>query len=230
MFNLSTISNPNFIMNAVLHSLILFSFLSVFFYLYISHLTSGAFQDQINSLIESMITKDTKEKIINGIQSFIDTNPNAKYILLLLGINVDDLNNIQSSDKVKYILQRFASITNKPDPTTTLMNKSLFSLILIINIMIWIFYVILCTMFSVYDSNFHIFEIIIENLIIFIFIGIIEFLFFTKIAFKFIPVLPSYITTEFLTLVKDKIRPTSTPTIQPGITTPSKTTPSKTTT
>ena len=172
MFNLSTISNPNFIMNAVMHSFILFSFLSIFFYLFISQLTTGAFEDEVNGLVNDMITKtvatDIKQGFINFFQNFIANNPNAKYLLLLLGINIDNLNNMSVPQQVKDTLQSLANLTNKPDPTTTLINNSLFSKIFIINIMIWVFYVILCIMFSIYDSDFHILEIIIENLIIFI--------------------------------------------------------------
>ena len=40
-------------------------------------------------------------------------------------------------------------------------------------------------------------DIVMENIVVFIFIGIVEYMFFTKIAFNFIPVPPSTLVTSF---------------------------------
>jgi hypothetical protein len=48
----------------------------------------------------------------------------------------------------------------------------------------------------------HVKEVVIENLITFTFVGIVEFMFFKHIAFKFIPVAPSFISQQFLEKVQ----------------------------
>ncbi len=58
------------------------------------------------------------------------------------------------------------------------------------------------------DSKLNIKDIVIENAIIFMFVGIVEFLFFKTIAFKFIPVEPSFISKEFLNQVKNQLKNT----------------------
>ena len=47
--------------------------------------------------------------------------------------------------------------------------------------------------------------IIKENIIIFISIGIIEFLFFTKVSSKYVPILPVQISTTVLERIKENI-------------------------
>ena len=55
-------------------------------------------------------------------------------------------------------------------------------------------------------SNLKIEEIIIENLIIFAFVGLVEYYFFTRIALKFVPVEPSFISKQFINSLKEKLR------------------------
>ena len=51
------IKNTHFAMNIVLHIIILFTFLSAFFFLYISKVEKQAFEQEIGSLIEDNLSK-----------------------------------------------------------------------------------------------------------------------------------------------------------------------------
>ena len=53
--------------------------------------------------------------------------------------------------------------------------------------------------------NLHLREIFIENIVIFAFVGLIEYLFFTQIASKYIPVTPDVAGTTILQRIDDNI-------------------------
>jgi hypothetical protein len=48
-------------------------------------------------------------------------------------------------------------------------------------------------------------EIIVENIVIFIFVGAVEYFFFTRIAAKYIPVTPEYVSTSILDRIKYRL-------------------------
>jgi hypothetical protein len=197
MSNNFSIDN-NFIMNSILHALILFSFLSVFFILFIAKVTTDAFQDEADSLVDGMINKDYVDNVLTNITNFILKIPMVRTLFTLLGI---ESIKTPDPDKLRHIANNF----NVNSKLTDAKNNGLFKLIITINIILWIFYIIICIIIKNIDSSFHISEIIIENLIIFIFIGIIEYYFFTKIALKFIPVVPSFISKKFIEMLIQKI-------------------------
>ena len=70
----------------------------------------------------------------------------------------------------------------------------------------WIFFVFIllvvnnCANLSIKNLSL----LILENLVVFTFIGSIEYIFFTQIAFKYVPVVPSFISQQFVSIIKDK--------------------------
>jgi hypothetical protein len=169
------IKNPEFIVNMALHSAILFTFLSLFFKYYISKLSTSAFNTEINNMI----------------------NESMEHNIHLLKNN----NTVKALPKnhLNYIL-------SKPDKVVETHNNGLFNSVLVANTMVWIIVVILILVFKYScNSDINLTDILTENAVAFTIIGIFEYLFFTKIAFKFVPVLPSFISNQSVSILKSKL-------------------------
>lgn len=174
-------SDVNFNINLVMHSLILFTFLSIFFVFYISKISKDVFDKEISHLIDESLEDKLKEfkkiEIVQSIQTQIQPQ----------------------TDKLK-------NIWNKSDKASDLHNKGLFNTLFFVNLLSWIGLIVVIIILKMNtDSTLNIKDIVIENAIIFTFVGIVEFVFFTKVALKFIPIAPSFISREFLNQVKNQI-------------------------
>lgn len=169
----SSLQDPNFILNMILHSLILFTFLTVFFNFFIVELSEKAFKDEITHLMEGGLNKIE----LDGVAE--------KTLLSALPL-----------DKIEKKLQ-------EKDKTVSALNKGLMNTLWTANIILWIVLIIgIFITHKVYGL--HLSEIITENVLTFVLVGIAEYLFFTQIAFKFIPVEPSFISKQFIEKVKAK--------------------------
>jgi predicted PurR-regulated permease PerM len=184
--DLFTNSNSNYILNIILHIFILFTFLTIFFFLYISLLEKKELNDQV----ENIITKQTSDVLsnIDKIDKKINKKPEIQW---------KEINNIS-----KKLYQN----NIKEDPDVSKHNKFLFKLALGIIISLFLLIIFLFVYFSYYRKfNINTKRILLENLIIFSFIGLIEYLFFTYIASTYIPVTPEFFTTTILDRIKSKI-------------------------
>lgn len=170
-----------FVLNVFVHSLIIFTFLTLFFMLYVRKLMKGAFENEIGSLI-----KDN----LGGTVDLMDEASKKKLGMLLKYINVD----------------KFIEMYKKPSDYVEEYNKwiergaigiVIFSVILLTVIVVILYYN--C------GKCVPLWEIFKENLIIFVFVGIVEYLFFTNIALKFIPAPPSLLTKTVIDKIKTTI-------------------------
>lgn len=170
-----------FSINVGVHVVILFLFLSAFFIYYISGLEYNAFNNEIDENIKVHLG-DALNKL----------NPVIK----------DKLKAVGSSDAISYLENSY----NSEDPVASMNNKWLFRIVVIINILLFLS-VALPTLVLNYicDAKIPIKNILIENGIIFAFIGAVEYIFFTYIASKFIPVQPSVIIRSFIASLKNNI-------------------------
>jgi len=156
------INNTHLILDILIHVLILFVFLSIFFFMFVSKIEKKAFKDEMGGLIEKNITtvldtkRDTALPIINEIRPEINT-----------------------------VKQLYASPDRYGQEVNTMIKRSC---IFVAAILLAIILTIL--IFSK-DGHLNIFGILRENIITFIFVGIVEYWFFTNIAIKFIPTTPS---------------------------------------
>ena len=159
----------NIISNYFIHSLILFTFLTIFFIFYISKLVKETFVQEITHLIDAaMKTSSIPFKIPDYI-------------------NLNNLINVYS----------------KPDSTPLMFNSLLMKSLTIVNIILWVSLIIIFAILKYYNGEeFELSVILFENFLIFIFVGIIEFLFFKQIAFKFVPVEPSFIKTKLIDILQ----------------------------
>ena len=91
-------------------------------------------------------------------------------------------------------LKKMAQLYNHPDQDTITYNNSLFNIcVIFIAFFIVIFITLLLTLNISAQKCTNIGYVIIENIIVFLCIGIVEYLFFINIAIKYIPIIPSYI-------------------------------------
>ena len=161
-------NDENFIINLVLHSIIIFTILSIFFIFVISKLSEEIFNEEISHI-------------------FIHNIPFNK-------INDSDSN----------IINKLINIYSDPDKTIKFHNDGIINSLIIINILLWIGFIIIVLILYNCKMNLHITHIIIENIFVFFIIGNIEYIFFKYIASKFIPVEPSFISKKFLEIVKNE--------------------------
>ena len=80
-----------------------------------------------------------------------------------------------------------------------------FSSIFVLLILLSIFITIVLTLFLGCDKRFSLKHILIENTIVFILIGIVEYMFFTKVAIKFIPTPPSLLVNTLIDTIKQQL-------------------------
>lgn len=174
------ITDVNFNINLFLHFLILFSFLSVFFIFFISKVSTDAFNNEVEHLIHELLSQRVKE--LKNSREFDEA------IKLL---------------PLKQLYESF----QKKSKAVEIHNNDLIKLVIVVNILLWVLFVSMTVLLK-YEcgSNLKIEEIIIENLIIFACVGIVEYYFFTRIALKFVPVEPSFISKQFMNSLKDKLR------------------------
>jgi len=174
------VTDVNFNINLFLHFLILFSFLSVFFIFFISKVSTDTFNQEVEHLIHE-----------------------------LLGIKIKELKKSKEFDEVvnQLPLKQLYEAFQKKSKAVEIHNNNLIKLVIIVNILLWVLFVSMTVLLK-YEcgSNLKIEEIITENIIIFAFVGIVEYYFFTRIALKFVPVEPSFISKQFMNSLKEKLR------------------------
>ena len=178
----STISKTfSLLINGVLHVLILFMFLSILYFTLIAPLEKKAFENEI------------EDQVKNNVKKAVDT----------LDKNTQtELKKIISNNIIDKLILTYSS----PSEIVTDHNKSVkfLSIILIVFLIIGLIVTIIILQFSCNKCT-GINSIILENIITFVFIGIVEYLFFTKVAFKYVPSPPSTLVTSLFKGFSDNL-------------------------
>ena len=137
------------------------------------------------------ISKLTKETFNKEITHLID---NAMKSLKIPFNLPDDFN-----------LNKLIDVFSKPNLNTKIYNELLMNALTITNILLWTGLIIVVGILKWYNWNtLELSVITLENLLIFSVVGIIEYLFFTRIAFKFIPVEPSFIKAQLIQILQSQ--------------------------
>ena len=168
-------------LNIILHILILFTILSALFWYFIADISSTALSTEIEHAVEDSfgaIKRNMPQEQVLLIRSYI---ANFKQPLNVMHATYS------KPDKVMLENNKWLSTTNK---------LMIFMLLLIV-LAILITLKLNCGIYPPFLS------ILKENIAVFLFIGIVEAIFFFKIAMKFIPVLPSALSKDFLQAVKN---------------------------
>jgi len=177
----------NYSVNITLHVLILFTFLSVFFFAYISKLTEKSVSDSLNSMIKEE-TENMLDYINGWDQQLNPENPTINWE----GVN-DLAQEIQDSSE--------GTPKEIEDNNERLKKLSFYMILGLVVLLIGmiVFYQVRL------GYKIEMKEILIENIVIFSFIGLIEYLFFTQIAVKYVPVTPDVASTTILQRINDNI-------------------------
>lgn len=215
----NSILNPKFALNILIHVAILFTILSVFFSKVISNLAANAINKELEHIIKDSFkpAKLYKEKLLkkfNELKDTVSENDSQLNNIKFLLAKVNGGNNLPSfpieliknmgGETFDYYLKLFSN----EDRTRLRVNNQLFDKIKIANILIVGFTIIISTLF-IYNNivSFDDFKhILVDNVVTFTFVGIVEVLFFLNIALKFIPAPPSLIFTSFIESMKDQFK------------------------
>lgn len=180
-------AQADYSLNMGLHVFILFTFLTIFFFAYISKISKktiqGALDDVIDKQIGNFMTQvDNWDNKLNPDMQHIKWKEVDKLAQKIIDNAKGDLPEIKENNKRLLI-------------NSMVMIGSL--LLLLIGMYVYFRF------FKGYDV--HVRQIFMENLVIFAFIGLIEFEFFTHIASKYIPVTPDFVTTTILERIKERV-------------------------
>jgi hypothetical protein len=172
----------NFSINILTHCTFLLAIICTVFFLFTEKIMSNA----INSNIEDLATDAINDYYYNSTpenKKTIDSALQYAQLETLLKIH-------ESSTEDRYFNNTWI--------------EKLFYVIVGLLIIIVIFIVLTV---KAQCGKISIIEILSENIIIFIFVGVVEFLFFTKIIIKYIPVYPSTLTNIFVQELKNYTPP-----------------------
>ena len=179
--------NINFGLDILFHVFILFTFLTIFFFSYVSSLE----KQNLTELTTNIINNDTNVTMnkLNELSSKFNYNINWKSLDTIAS------NLIESSKK------------NIPEIEQN--NEKLFNLSIIIFSVLFIFIILLILYLKFFTSfDIHLRHILITNLIIFSITGLVEYIFFAYVASKYTPIMPDTISNTILDRLKTNINKT----------------------
>lgn len=164
-------------LNITVHIIILFSFLSLFFFLYVSKIEEQAFKDEIGDVIEKNVQSALEKRRNIALPLVRDAVPFLQYA------KIQHTGPEQASLKQNFFVKFSAG----------------FTVLLLVGICLSI---ILTLTFDC-NKKVPVSEILLENTATFILVGILEFLFFTRIAMKFVPAPPTLMLKTIINRFKE---------------------------
>lgn len=162
----------NLFFGVILHVLLLFIFLTIFFWTVIRNVESKSLYQELDDNIKKGL-KDVN--IVSELEN--------------LGVSGTEIQEIQD---IKKYYDGYFSVEDQ-----TFKNNNSQLLLFNIVIIVLIAFSLFATIFVRYlicGQTLNFMEIIGENLLVLVLVGAIEYFFFMQIASKFVPVKPSYIT------------------------------------
>jgi hypothetical protein len=202
----TTLSHSNiFILNVFLHVTILFTFLNILFKIIIAPLAVDAFKNEISTNIRTIIDKSIPTPIIlpnpkdnninlndTPLSPYVKSNNSAK--------NIQQLLNILQNNK---IYDNYITEYSNPNPLLVSHNDDIIANGYYLSIILIIISIILITVIKRSCSEcINVTKLVIENLLTFICVGIVEFWFFTTYAKNFVPTSPSLIVSSAIDNIK----------------------------
>jgi hypothetical protein len=173
--------NSSVYVDLVLHILILFTFLTVFFFVKVSKMT----ETTLNNELASLVDENMKETLDNLSEEQKEVLKSAIKPLNLQSL----MNYYKNPDLVMKVNNNWCLAT---------------SVIIIIGIFL-LFLSSFVILRYVSGKDINILHLIGENVVVFTLIGVVEMLFFYNIGVKYIPVLPSKNIITVIETLKEKI-------------------------
>lgn len=158
------------IINMLLHSFILFCFLTIFYFFYIA------------PLIEGHVNIELEKSIENGVWLALQNAPNKN---LLNSVSYKLRDKYQGSDVYKTEYNRILT-----------RNTYIFMVVYLLTII-----AVYC-IFKFFDKPINMKFILLENILLFLIIGVIEYMFFIYVAYNYAVLYPS----DLKNLVMERIR------------------------
>jgi hypothetical protein len=161
-----------FIGNIFIHVILLFTFLTLFFYIYVSKIEINAFKNNINDYISKIV-------------DYIVGNTDNSYLKMI--------------SKNDNILTSLINFFNVPSRYVNEHNQLL--LISTISIIISLIILVTCILIALYyncNYSLPIMKMLKENIILFVCISIIEYLFFTYVSYQYKPVNENDLLNEII--------------------------------
>jgi len=181
-----TDASPNFLFgfNALMHVFILTTFLVIFYKLVVTKLETSA----IDSQLTHALNKSLPDMFVQ-----LDTasDNTLKPILQTLKTN-GTLGNLQT-------------LYAMPDPATTSYNSWLFTSAFIVIGALFMLVMTVILLTWLFDVNINLAAVLRENTALFIAIGVVELVFFLKIALKYVPAPPSYLNQQVVDTIKSDL-------------------------
>jgi hypothetical protein len=218
-----------FILNCFLHVSILFAFLNILFYYIIAPLATNEFKGQISEKINELIdteiptpidlrtkkntTSDTNTSTATNALSNL-LNQNASSIAqtpLGQSLNLHTIQQIQelasSSGNLEQLMDNYITEYSSPNSIISLHNSDIFSYGIYLSLILFII-TFLLVIFIKYScsSCIHLVKLFLENIITFIFVGVVEFWFFMNYAKNFNPAPPSLLTNTAIDNIKSYLQ------------------------
>ena len=200
---MENIFTAEFIFNILLHITILFCILSLIFILYISKITENLINNEMGHMVDNAFTNnsDINNAIVNYNNAINNMNNN-----ILPQINNTDLQNSLSQINDYFSYDYYYDVYSKNESNREHINNIVFSNIKftcsILIIITFVFGISLYMFGNLTGANIK--HVIIENIITFIFVGIFEIAFFTKIILYYSPVMPSLFYSSIINKLKQK--------------------------
>jgi hypothetical protein len=159
----------------------------------------------IISFLKDKYNINNIDNLVNAVSSEGKMLPQQNIKDSLTSIDSQKLNDMANLYAKNFNLEYYTNIFSKSDINRENVNNIVFKNIIFVNVLIFI--ILILFTFIMVKSNILTYtqmsHVILENCITFFFVAIIEVLFFTNIASKFIPALPSTIFTSLLTSLKN---------------------------
>lgn len=166
-------------LNILLTITILFTFLTVFYIKYIYQVESSSFNHEIKNILASNLKK--------VLEQSNKANNNVKKIL----------------NQIQPILKTYKKIYSNPNTLAETNNNWLKKIAIFVSISLFVSFIIITFILkSTCSKCISLGHIIQENIILFVFVGIFEFWFFTNIASKYIPSPPSLMYKSAIESIK----------------------------
>ncbi len=126
-------------------------------------------------IVENLEKRALSNQLVNGIKT---------------GLNKVEV--VKNQD-LHYKLLRLAQIYKNPDAANIAYNNTLFIICISTIVSVFLIFVTLVVTLKLSSGKcVNILDIILENMLLFICVGVVEYLFFIRIGVKYIPVKPSY--------------------------------------
>lgn len=172
-------TRTNTSLNVIMHIIILFTFLAGLFFIYISKVEANALKNEFGDIVEKIVTKILERYPIV-------TAENKEEIIKLVDFAIPFYTQPSKATVERNIMVKFLSV---------------FTILLFVSIFLSIY----LTIRFECGKDVGLLRIAVENIVIFVLVGIVEFVFFTKVAMKYIPTSPSLISQTIINTIKENL-------------------------